>query len=42
VIGVGLVFPKPDTEDSAVEKYISANLADVEEVDYSPLDSEEA
>jgi len=44
VIGVGLVFPKPANGDSTVEKYISANLANVriEEEDYSLLDSEEA
>ncbi|MDK1475507.1 Z1 domain-containing protein [Streptomyces sp. 549] len=44
VIGIGLVFPKPTHEDSAVEKYISADLANVriEDEDYSALDSEEA
>jgi hypothetical protein len=44
VIGVGLVFPKPANGDSTVEKYISANLANVriEDEDYSLLDSEEA
>ncbi|CDR08043.1 Z1 domain-containing protein [Streptomyces iranensis] len=44
VIGVGLVFPKPRDGDSAVEKYISANLSNVriEDEDYSLLDSEDA
>lgn len=44
VIGVGLVFPEPRDRDSAVEKYISANLSKVriEEEDYSLIDSEEA
>jgi hypothetical protein len=43
VIGVGLVFPKPENEDSTVEKYISANLAglDIEDEDYSPVNGEE-
>ncbi|MFG2925947.1 Z1 domain-containing protein [Streptomyces sp. NPDC048305] len=44
VIGVGLVFPEPQYEDSTVEKYISANLANVriEDEDYSLVDSEES
>ncbi|MFJ4988118.1 Z1 domain-containing protein [Streptomyces sp. NPDC088732] len=44
VIGVGLVFPEPTEGDSAVVKYISANLSNVriEDEDYSLLDSEEA
>ncbi|WP_330290708.1 Z1 domain-containing protein [Streptomyces sp. NBC_00576] len=44
VIGVGLVFPEPWDKDSAVEKYISANLSKVriEEEDYSLLVSEDA
>ncbi|MFD7708077.1 Z1 domain-containing protein [Streptomyces sp. NPDC059786] len=44
VIGVGMFFPKPSTEDSEVKKYISANLANVpiEDEDYSLVDSEDA
>ncbi|NJP66686.1 Z1 domain-containing protein [Streptomyces spiramenti] len=44
VIGVGMVFPEPQFEDSAVEKYISADLTDVtiEDEDYSLVDGEEA
>ncbi|WP_328326925.1 MULTISPECIES: Z1 domain-containing protein [unclassified Streptomyces] len=43
VIGVGLVFPEPRHGDSTVEKYISADLSNVqiEDEDYSLLDSEE-
>ncbi|MGN9785996.1 Z1 domain-containing protein [Nonomuraea sp. ZG12] len=46
VIGVGLVFPQPRGEDSAIE-WISADLsgvdvdADIEEVDFSPIDAED-
>jgi hypothetical protein len=46
VIGVGLVFPQPYGEDSAIE-WISADLsgvdvdADIEEVDFSPIDAED-
>ncbi|MEJ1195842.1 MULTISPECIES: Z1 domain-containing protein [unclassified Streptomyces] len=44
VIGVGLVFPEPRNGDSAVEKYISADLSGVriEDEDLSPLESEDA
>ncbi|MFJ6798761.1 Z1 domain-containing protein [Streptomyces sp. NPDC091268] len=43
VIGVGLVFPAPWGEDSAVEKYVSAKLPDlsIEDEDFSLLDSED-
>ncbi|GII02750.1 Z1 domain-containing protein [Planobispora takensis] len=44
VIGVGLVFPRPDGEDSTIE-WISADLSgvdiEIEEVDLSPIDAEE-
>ncbi|MFD9906754.1 Z1 domain-containing protein [Streptomyces sp. NPDC059063] len=43
VIGVGLVFPEPQGEDSEVRKYISADLSNVsiEDEDFSLLDSED-
>ncbi|WKG07973.1 Z1 domain-containing protein [Nocardia sp. PE-7] len=46
VIGVGLVFPSPTNDDSTVaweSDYISADLSgvEIEEEDFSPLDSEE-
>ncbi|GGO64349.1 Z1 domain-containing protein [Nonomuraea cavernae] len=46
VIGVGLVFPQPHGEDSAIE-WISADLSgvdpdvDIEEVDFSPIEAED-
>ncbi|MFI8235801.1 Z1 domain-containing protein [Streptomyces sp. NPDC085866] len=44
VIGVGLVFPKPRHEDSAVKKYISADLSGVriEDADLSPIEGDDA
>lgn len=44
VIGVGLVFPQPQHEDSTVMKYISADLTGlrIEDEDLSPLESEDA
>ncbi|MEU0450198.1 Z1 domain-containing protein [Streptomyces tendae] len=44
VIGVGLVFPEPRNGDSAVEKYISADLSGVriEDEDLSPLEREDS
>lgn len=46
VIGVGLVFPKPQDGDSTVKSYISADLSNVnieiEEEDYSLVDGEDA
>ncbi|MFD3591469.1 Z1 domain-containing protein [Nocardia sp. NPDC058640] len=46
VIGVGLVFPSPANDDSTVaweSDYISADLSgvEIEEEDFSPLDSED-
>jgi hypothetical protein len=43
VIGVGLVFPLPDGEDSTVEGYISADLSgvEIEEDDYSLVEAED-
>ncbi len=46
VIGVGLVFPSPTNDDSTVaweSDYISADLSsvEIEEEDFSPLDSED-
>ncbi|MFI6056144.1 hypothetical protein ACIBCO_39535 [Streptomyces violascens] len=42
VIGIGLVFPEPTQADSAVEKYVSADLSGVsiEDEDYTFLDNE--
>ncbi|MEU3838949.1 Z1 domain-containing protein [Streptomyces sp. NPDC028635] len=44
VIGVGLVFPEPQQQDSTVEKYISADLSGVriEDEDLSLLEGEDA
>ncbi|MFB6636038.1 Z1 domain-containing protein [Streptomyces chartreusis] len=44
VMGVGLVFPEPQDGDSAVEKYISADLSGVrlEDEDFSLLESDDA
>lgn len=44
VIGVGLVFPEPWEGDSAVERYISADLSNVqlEEEDFSLLESDDS
>lgn len=44
VIGVGLVFPEPQHQDSTVEKYISADLSGVriEDEDLSLLEGEDA
>jgi hypothetical protein len=43
VIGVGLVFPQPNGNDSTAVKYISADLSgvEIEEEDYSLLDGED-
>lgn len=44
VIGVGLVFPEPREGDSAVKRYISADLSNVEleEEDFSLLESDDS
>jgi hypothetical protein len=43
VIGIGLVFPLPQGDDSTVKDYISADLSgiEIEEEDFSAVDSED-
>lgn len=43
VIGVGLVFPLPEGEDSAVVDYVSADLSgiEIEEEDFSAVEAED-